>query len=383
MYEQIVRCKVCIMPNTKPDLHFVNGVCTGCLAYKNRKKIDYKKREKEFVEIITYHKKNKKSPYDCIVPVSGGKDSFFQTIKCLEYKLKPLCVVASTQKLSAIGRINIEALKNLGVDVVEFSPNKLIRRKIDKFTLKTIGDISWSEHMCIWSIPFRIAQKFQIKLIVWGENSQNENGGPSDSQESKILNERWITEFGGLGGLRATDLIQPLKLNHDDIYPYTISDQFSLPKDFESIFLGQYFPWYGIDNYKLAKKNGFREYHKIVEGSCVSFENLDNLYMRVHDYFKFLKYGYDRVTDWLCWKIRRNEVSRTQALKINSKLCGHYPDEYLGEKIKTLLKDIGVSVKEFNSICDNFVNKNIFKKDIKNNLIRDRNNRYILDEKNF
>jgi N-acetyl sugar amidotransferase len=381
--QKVYRCKKCIMPNTKPDLYFVNGICTGCLAYEGRSKINYKKREKEFKKLISYYKNNKKNAYDCIVPVSGGKDSFFQTLKCLEYKLKPLCVVASTQKLSTIGRHNIEALKNLGVDVIEFSPNKQVRRKIDKFTLQTIGDISWSEHMCIWSIPFRIAQKFQIKLIIWGENSQNENGGPLESQKTKSLNERWITEFGGLGGLRATDLIEPLNLSIEDIYPYTISDQFSLPKDFKSIFLGQYFPWYGIDNYKLAKKNGFKEYHKNVEGSCVSFENLDNLYMRIHDYFKFLKYGYDRTTDWLCWKIRRNEISRIQSIKTNSRLSGLYPDEYLGEKLKILLKDIDVSLKEFNTICDNYVNRNIFIKDKKNSLIKDKKNRYILNEHNF
>ncbi len=382
MYK-VYRCKKCIMPSTKPDLYFVNGICTGCLFHEDKSKINYKKREKEFKKLISYHKNNKKSAYDCIVPVSGGKDSFFQTLKCLEYKLKPLCVVASTQKLSTIGRYNIEALKNLGVDVIEFSPNRQIRRKIDKFTLKTIGDISWSEHMCIWSIPYRIAQKFQIKLIIWGENSQNENGGPLENKKTKELNERWITEFGGLGGLRATDLIEPLNLSIEDIYPYTISDQFSLPKDFKSIFLGQYFPWYGIDNYKLAKKNGFKEYHKNVEGSCVSFENLDNLYMRIHDYFKFLKYGYDRTTDWLCWKIRRNDISRIQSLKTNSRLCGLYPDEYLGEKLKILLQDIDVSLKEFNTICDNYVNRNIFIKDKKNNLIKDKKNRYILNEHNF
>ena len=100
--------------------------------------------------------------------------------------------------------------------------------------------------------------------------------------------------------------------------------------------------------------------------------------MRIHDYFKFLKYGYDRVTDWCCWHIRRNRLSREKAIKINKEKSGKYPTEYMGYKLEEILQDIDLSKEEFDKICDNFTNKSIFRcdnegrpiKDISNSLIR-------------
>ncbi len=158
-YMQIKRCKICIMPSTKPDLEFSkSGICQGCIAYNNRKKINWKEREQQFKSIIQQYKTA--SYYDCIIPVSGGKDSHYQVIKSLEYNLNPLCVTATTDKLSELGRYNIENLKKLGVDHIEVSTNPLVRRKINKFTLKTVGDISWPEHLTIFTIPFKIFFSF-------------------------------------------------------------------------------------------------------------------------------------------------------------------------------------------------------------------------------
>ena len=128
-------CKNCIMPNTKPDLQFeTDGLCTGCTAYRIRDKIDWKEREKKFLSIIETYKKNKHSKYDCIIPVSGGKDSTYQVLKMLELGMNPLCVNASTDELSEIGRHNLDNIKKLGVDLFEICTDKSLRRKINKFT---------------------------------------------------------------------------------------------------------------------------------------------------------------------------------------------------------------------------------------------------------
>ena len=108
-------CTKCILPKTKPDLEFDDsGVCQGCRAYENRAEIDWKQRKEEFDALVKKYKT--KNYYDCIIPVSGGKDSTYQVIKVLESGLNPLCVTASTDKLSEIGRYNIENIKQLGVD---------------------------------------------------------------------------------------------------------------------------------------------------------------------------------------------------------------------------------------------------------------------------
>jgi N-acetyl sugar amidotransferase len=382
--ENIRYCQKCVMPFTKPDLEFYdNQICSACYFFDKRTKIDWEKR-KERVKEIFKQNKNPSVSYDCIIPCSGGKDSTYQTLKILDLGYKPLCVNASTDKLSEIGRYNIENLKKLGVDFVEISTNPIIRRKINKFTLETVGDISWAEHLTIFTIPVRIAVQFKIPLIIWGENPQNENGGPLYKEDNHILDRSWLEEFGGLLGLRTSDIIELLGVHKDDLYLYTYPTSDEIKKNKTTgIFLGHFFPWDGEDNANIAFKNGFKFYHKNVEGSIVNYENLDNVQMRIHDYFKFLKYGYDRVTDWCCWKIRRNRLTRDEAKKIVLKYGGKYPNEYLGFKLSEILEEINCSLEEFNSICDKFTNKKLFQCNNEDELIKDENNNLILKNLNF
>ena len=104
----------------------------------------------------------------------------------LQFGMNPLCVTATTCHLSEIGRKNIENIKNLGVDYIEMSPNPIIRRKLNKIGLEQVGDISWPEHVSIFTVPIIMAVKFEIPLIIWGENSQNEYGGPGAAAKNNF-----------------------------------------------------------------------------------------------------------------------------------------------------------------------------------------------------
>ncbi|NLD98190.1 MAG: N-acetyl sugar amidotransferase, partial [Synergistaceae bacterium] len=201
-------CKRCVMPDTKPDLKLDDeGICSACRSYENRKAVDWASRERELMEILARYRSQNQSGWDCIVPVSGGKDSTYQVIRMLQMGMNPLCVTATTCDLSDIGRKNIENIKRLGVDYVEFSPNKQVRRKLNRIGLTMVGDISWPEHAGIFTIPVKAAVQFKVPLIVWGENSQNEYGGPAAAAGNNVLNRRWLEEFGGLLGLRVSDLV--------------------------------------------------------------------------------------------------------------------------------------------------------------------------------
>ena len=126
-------CITCFYPDTKPDIEFnEDGVCSACIAFNNRNKIDWDKRKKEFIEIVKQIKKNNSGTYDCIVPVSGGKDSTWQVLKMLEYDLKILCVNARTCDFTSIGRKNLDNIKSFGVDLLEFSPDPNTRKKLNK-----------------------------------------------------------------------------------------------------------------------------------------------------------------------------------------------------------------------------------------------------------
>jgi N-acetyl sugar amidotransferase len=250
------------MPETKPDLYIdKEGVCSGCRSFELREEIDWQARKSELTAILDRYRSKDGSNYDCIIPVSGGKDSHTQTIRMLELGMNPLCVTATTDKLSSIGRNNIENLKNLGVDYIEVTTNPAVRRKVNRLALTQVGDISWPEHVTIFTVPVRIAVQFNIPLIIWGENSQDEYGGPAAAAENNTLTRRWLEEFGGLLGLRVSDLIGQDGIESKHLIQYIYPSDAELQRvGVTGLFLGYYLPWDGYQNALLAQAHGFSTY---------------------------------------------------------------------------------------------------------------------------
>jgi N-acetyl sugar amidotransferase len=370
----LVYCKNCVMPNTKPDLFLdEKGICNACRSFEKRKDVDWGSRYKELLELLDKYRKPSGAHWDCIVPVSGGKDSTYQVVRMLQLGLNPLCVTSTTCDLSSLGRKNIQNIKDLGVDYIEVTPNPIIRAKLNRIGLTQVGDISWPEHVGIFTIPVRAAVQFNVPLIVWGENSQNEYGGPAAAASNNILNRRWLEEFGGLLGMRVSDLVgqEGIEGKHLIHYKYP-SDEELARVGVTGLFLGHYIPWDGFSNSLIAQANGFRTYEKVVEGSMVNYENLDNHQTGIHDYFKFLKFGFGRATDLACLHIRRGRLTRQDGLDAVRRLDGRFPWSYLGKTLEKILEPIDVSLEDFIKICDKFTNKKIFKRDVSGKLLKDR-----------
>ncbi len=366
-------CVRCVMPHTKPDLHIdEEGVCNACRSMEKRKEVDWDQRKKDLLNVLEKYRRHG-SNWDCIVPVSGGKDSTYQVIRMLQLGLNPLCVTSTTCDLSDIGRKNIENIKKLGVDYVEFSPNPIVRAKLNRIGLVEVGDISWPEHVGIFTIPVRAAVQFNVPLIVWGENSQNEYGGPAAAAENNTLTRRWLEEFGGLLGMRVADLTESYGIEARHLLPYQYPSDEELKRvGVTGLFLGHYLPWDGLSNALIAQANGFMTFDQPVEGSMVNYENLDNHQTGIHDYFKFLKFGFSRATDIACLHVRRNRITRQDALEIVKARDGKFPWTYLGKPIEDILAPLDMTVEEFIKICDKFTNKKIFKKDASGALIKDK-----------
>ena len=367
-------CTRCVMPDTKPDLLIDDeGVCSACRSFEQRTEIDWDARGKELRQLLDRYGSKDRSKWDCIVPVSGGKDSTFQVVRMLQLGLNPLCVTATTCDLSEIGRENIENIKRLGVDYMEFSPNPVVRRKLNRIGLTQVGDISWPEHVGIFTIPVRAAAQFNVPLIIWGENSQNEYGGPAAAAKNSVLNRRWLEEFGGLLGLRVSDLFGLEGLSEKDLIPYTYPSDEELGRvGVTGLFLGYYLPWDGYANALIAQANGFATYRTTVEGSIVSYENLDNHQTGIHDYFKFLKFGFGRATDIACLHIRRGRITRKDGLDLVKRHDGKFPWTYLGKPLEGILSPLEMSIEEFVRVCDRFTNKKIFVRDANGGLVRDK-----------
>jgi len=367
-------CRRCVMPDTKPDLHLDGeGICNACRSYESRKAVEWDQRHEELVELLARYRRPRGDNWDCIVPVSGGKDSTYQVVRMLQYGLNPLCVTSTTCDLSDLGRTNIENLKHLGVDYIEVSPNPLVRAKLNRVGLLQVGDISWPEHVGIFTIPVRAAVQFNVPLIVWGENSQNEYGGPAAAAEGNVLTRRWLEEFGGLLGMRVSDLIGQEGIEEKHLINYSYpSDEDLARVGVTGLFLGHYIPWDGLANTLIASANGFHSYNKVVEGSMVNYENLDNYQTGIHDYFKYLKFGFGRASDLASLHIRRGRLTRQDGLDAVRRLDGRFPWEYLGKSLEDILRPLDITVDDFIRTCDKFTNKKIFKRDVSGALVKDR-----------
>jgi N-acetyl sugar amidotransferase len=364
-------CKNCLIPNIRPDQIFTKGVCNACIFFEKKKNIDWKSRQKELFEIIEKLKLNTNS-YNCIVPSSGGKDSLYQALRARELGLNPLIVTATTCHSSDIGKKNIENLKNIGFDTIEYSSNPVVRKKLNRLCLEEIGDISWPEHVCIFTLPIKIACKFKIPLIIYGENSQMEYGGPTDSLQNSNLDKKWMEEFGGLIGLRVSDLTQHYGFKNSEVEFLKYPEKEELKQNnIQSIFLGYYENWDELRNFEVAKKNNFISYVSKVENSYFEFAKIDNYQHGIHDYFKYLKFGFGRATDQLSLLIRKKIISREEGVNLVKKCEGFFPNSYLGKPLDEILENIEMTKEKFIQICDKFTNKKIFKCDQSGHLVKD------------
>ena len=367
-------CNKCLFPETKPDLSFDDhGVCSACIAAEEKwNGIDWKQREIEFHEIVNYYKKKEgEIGYDCIIPVSGGKDSTYQAYFMKEVcGMNPLCVCFETTYVTDLGRQNLDNLSKMGMDVIHFKKNDAVYKKMVIESFKRVGDEMWPNHIGIFTIPVMIAVKFNIPLIIWGENSQQEYGGPNlDSVKNRVLNRKWLEEFGGLLGHRIQDMIGVEGITEKELTPYIYPSDEEIEKvGVTGLFLGSYFFWDARKQLEIVKKYGFQlKEDGPTEGTYTNYENIDEKLVSLHDYLKYVKYGFGRATDHANIDIRNNRISREEGLELVKKYDGKYP--HFG--VKSFVEYSGMSKNEIDEIIDSFTNPVLFKTNEDGKFVRD------------
>lgn len=354
---ELTRCKICIYPDTRPDTHFVDGVCSGCRSFSDRQRTDWAANHRELDRILRDAADNG-APYDCVVPVSGGKDSTMQVIVLKDLGARVLAVNSGTDYLTPIGRRNLDNLKNY-CDLIEYTPNIEVRKKLVRIGLSHVGDPSYPEHLAIWSIPTRIAVMMKIPLVVWGEQPQREYATPNGVIPATNLDSRWVAQFGGLLGLRLDDVIGMEGLTAEDLQVFRFpSDEDMNKAGTKGIWLGDYLNWDGWQNAFYAQQFGFETWPHPVETSLANYENLDNYLTVIRDYLRSLKYGYTRGTDIACNHVRRGRLTRDAALALEKKTMG-FPKTSLGKPIEEVLEYFGITLEEFKRECDKWTNKEI------------------------
>jgi len=285
-------CTKCVTPDTRPDLRFdQSGVCDACRSQdKKYNEIDWDERKKEFKKLIEESCKPDTFKYDCLIPVSGGKDSFYTLYWALEYGLSPLCIVFEPTLPTKIGRENLDSISKVGVDLIHFKRNPIIYDKMILEGFKRVGDMEWANHMGIWSVPVHFAIKFDIPLILWGESPQMEYGGSEtvSDMNKRIFNEDWLNDYGCLNGLRPQDLVsKELDISLSDIKLYIYPSKDDVAKwGGRGIFTGYYFPWNNKKQFSTIESLGWKRKKGRIEISYTDHQKLDCLSMNLHDYIK-------------------------------------------------------------------------------------------------
>mgnify|MGYP001559548990 CR=1 FL=1 len=368
-------CKKCVMASTRPDIVFdANGICDACHSAVEKDTTDWREREDEFREFVDWAQseaRRRGNAHDCVVAVSGGKDSTYIVLKCIEYGLRPLCVSFEPTRMTKIGQKNLENLQRY-TDVIQYKKDRSIYKQLGLIGFRTLGDHDWPNHLGIFTTPVKMACSVNMPLILYGENCQAEYGGPDDAcRHTQTIDRRWMEEFGGLLGMRVSDLLD-MGFDERDLAPYTYPTDSELKaKGIRGVFLGYFFRWDVRKQLDYVKAHGFSVRETPVEGSYWEFENLDCALVGIHDMMKFRKFAFGRATDQVSLDIRNSGLARSDAVDVVNRLDGKYSDEL----ISMFCDHFGITRQKFDQVVLAFTNKDLFEADEQGNLVMENMNR--------
>ena len=347
------KCKKCLLPETYETIEFSDGSCNICESnIKLKKAIDWVKKKKELLNLVNNYKG--KFDYDCIIPFSGGKDSTFQAYYIVKVlKLKPLLIRFNHGFLRRKIKENTEkTLKKLGVDIIEFTPNWRIVKKLmfESFNRKT--DFCWHCHTGIYSYPIRLAIKLNVPLVIFGEPLA-EMSAYYDYNEMEYEDEEKFDRTRNLG-ISADDMYGMINSKEDpidkrDLYPYT----FPSKKDFNnagimSINLGSFIEWDYEKQYQIINKElGWSkdELEGVPDELNKAGSKIECYMQGTRDYLKFIKRGYSRISQLVSIEARKGKISPLEAKKFI---------EGEGKKppsLEIFLDYMGMTEEEFNKVA--------------------------------
>jgi len=354
-------CSNCVYPSSFARVMSFDekGICSGCETSKEKFKIEWKERKKQLIEILEENKKNKNSNdiYDCIIPVSGGKDSFFQahTIKSLGYNA--LLVTYNGNNYSKTGLRNVQKMReSFGFDHIFFTPAVSTLKKLNRLGMLIMGDMDWHNHIGIATYPIKVAVEKNIPIMIWGEHGDTDLGGMYSMSDMNEFTLRERTEHVGRGydwhHMIDLSVIHGEKLEKREmngfIYPTNNEiDQVGI----RGLYLGNYVYWEANDHLKLMiEEYGFELQEEGFERTYRKGSSLDNIYENgIHDYMKFIKFGYGRATDHGCKDIRAKKLTRNEAVsEINKR------DHIKSKDLKIWLNYVGWTEEKFDEVADTF-----------------------------
>jgi N-acetyl sugar amidotransferase len=322
------------LPSTKPGVVFDReGICSACRSVERKYTIDWEARADKLRRICNEIRGSNGHGYDCIVPVSGGKDSFTQAyIMSQVYNLRTLVVTVVAHLQTVEGIENLNTLVDvLGVDLLKINVRPSVLQKIRHIALKKVGNPNYAEHRVIFAAVARAAYFYNTPLVVWGEDIGTEFGGNVSETSSvegsaqDLINNDLFREAG------FDELLEGAISEKDMFFYMNPARETVARKNIRSIYLGYYYWWDGIKHYHLSHRFGFQGRRLgPLPGNMLPFDNIDEKLCEVHAWFKFLKLGFWRPTDHSCYKIWNGYMTREEAVEVINAVQYELP-AYLSE----------------------------------------------------
>lgn len=365
-------CSRCVYPAvTAAPLTFdENGVCSGCRVADQRKQIKWTERWRMLKELVDEYRSN--SNYDIVIPVSGGKDSYYQThVAVKELGLKPMLVTYHGNNYLPEGEYNLYRMREVfDCDHIIVRPSVDVLIKMNRIGFKLQGDNNWHAHCGIFTVPIQVAVRYKVPLILWGEHGFMDLGGMYSYNDFVEFTAKFRLEHGlrgydwydytdqGLEKLGRLELKEGLT-EKDLLWAQYPSDEEIDAIGVRGIYLSNFVWWDANQHVKLVmEKYGWRPAQKPFERTYRLFSNLDDMHENgIHDYLKFIKVGYGRATDHSCKDIRARIMTRERGIEMVRK----YDHVKPRRDLERWLRYVNMSEEEFDYICDTFRDRRVWR----------------------
>lgn len=356
-------CNNCLNTSTRPRITFdKRGWCNACQWMEEKKHLNWNLRKKQLFKILNQNKK-KNNAFDCIVPVSGGKDGSYISHQLKEYGYNPLTVTTRPNLEFELGKRNLLNFISSGFNHIHISPSANIMQELNKLGFIHQGFPYYGWLTSVFSSILRIAVYFNINLIVYGEDGEVEYGGSNKTKNKPFFNVKYEKKIYLDGGHE--------KILKKSCYDKKSTFLFRFPpdnliKNIQITHWSYFESWDPYRNYLIAKKHcGLEENKYANEGTFTNFAQNDQSLYALHTYLMFLKFGFGRATQDVGIEIRRGSMTRDQGINLVKLYDGIFPEEFMD----SYLDYYEMNKKEFFKIIDKWANKKILKK-INNKWVR-------------
>lgn len=348
-------CTHCVYPASSalPMAFDRNGVCSGCRVHRLRSQLDWDARLQELLDLVEPYRRP--SGYECVIGVSGGKDSYFQTHFVTEkLGLRPLLVTYNGNNYLETGWRNLMRMKEVfKTDHLVVSPSVDMLIRMNRLGFRKTGDMNWHAHAGIQTLPMKIATRMGIKLVFYGEHGWTLVGGMLSVNDYPEFTARWRKDMA-LRGFDWHDFVgdeeDPVEEGELECFKYP-SDEEIVANGTRGIYIGNYDRWDANAHSKLVtERYGWQPSPVAFDRTYRTMSNLDDRYENgAHDFMKYIKFGYGRGTDHACKDIRDGYMSREQGIAMVRKY-----DQVRPSDLDFWLDYVGRTEEWFDGIADRF-----------------------------